>query len=96
MTGRDVRWRSAGALLATIAGAAALLTDSVPLVLILFLIVLLGFTLTINGKRAAIAVRAERRGHRHTAEVIHAMRARRHDRRDEGGRWPSARNGDSL
>ena len=55
-------------------------TDSAPPVVPLFLVILLGLTLMINGKRVAIAFQAERRGHHHTAEIIHARRVRRHRR----------------
>jgi uncharacterized membrane protein YfcA len=74
---RDSLWRSAGAVLCIAAGGVALSADSAPLVVLLFLVVLFGLTLVINGKRVAIAVQAERRGHPHTAEIIHARRIRR-------------------
>jgi uncharacterized membrane protein HdeD (DUF308 family) len=80
MTRRDIRWRAGGAVLCLAAGGAALTTESAPLVVLLFLVVLFGLTLMINGKRVAVALRAERRGHHHTAEIIHARRVRRHRR----------------
>jgi hypothetical protein len=80
MTKRDMLWRGAGAVMSLGAGATALATDSAPLVVLLFLMILLGLTLMINGKRVAIALQAERRGHHHTAETIHARRVRRHRR----------------
>lgn len=81
MTKRDLTWRAAGAMLSLGACAAALMMDSSPLILMLFPLVLFGLTLTINGKRVAVAWRAERRGHVNTATVIHAQRIRRHRRR---------------
>lgn len=80
MTKRDMLWRCGGALLSIAAGAGALTTDSTPLVVLLFPVILVGLTLMINGKRVAIAWRAERRGHCHTAEIIHARRVHRHRR----------------
>jgi uncharacterized membrane protein YfcA len=77
VTKRDALWRSAGAVLCIAAGGVALSADSAPLIVLLFLVILFGLTLVINGKRVAIAVQAERRGHPHTAEIIHARRIRR-------------------
>jgi uncharacterized membrane protein HdeD (DUF308 family) len=77
MNKRDTMWRGSGAVLCLAAGTVALTADSPPLAVLLFLVILLGLTLMINGKRVAIALQAERRGHHHTAEVIHARRIRR-------------------
>jgi hypothetical protein len=81
MKKRDLTWRVAGAVLSLGACAAALTMDGSPLILLLFPLVLFGLTLMINGKRVAVAWRAERRGHFNTATVIHAERIRRHRRR---------------
>ena len=77
MTRRDLAWRIGGAALSLAACAAAVTMDGSPLIVILFPLVLIGLTLTINGKRVAVAFRAERRGHCHTAAAIHAGRLRR-------------------
>ena len=73
-------WRSAGAVLSIAAGSVAMSMYSAPVVVFLFLVILVGLTLMINGKRVAVAFQAERRGHAHTAEVIHARRVRRYRR----------------
>jgi hypothetical protein len=80
---RDRAWRAAGAALIVGACAAALAMEGSALVLLALPVTLIGLALVVNGKRVGIAVRAERRGHCHTAEVIHAQRLRRrHGRRD--------------
>lgn len=81
MTRRDAVWRGAGVALSGGACAASLLLDGSPLMIIFFPLALLGLVLVINGKKVATALRAERRGHYHTAEVIHAQRIRRYRRR---------------
>lgn len=86
MTKRDMLWRGAGALISVTAGAGSLTTDSAPLVVVLFLAILFGLTLMINGKRVIVVLRAERRGHCHTAEVIHAKRVRPQHRDADGAR----------
>jgi hypothetical protein len=74
MTRRDARWRAAGAMLGSGACAASVMLDGSPLMIVLFPLALLGLVLTINGKRVVTALRAERRGHGHTAAAIHARR----------------------
>ncbi|KQN30476.1 hypothetical protein ASF00_06990 [Sphingomonas sp. Leaf34] len=81
MTKRVFVWRSAGVMLGLAAGVTAITVEDSSLVVLLLPLVLIGLTLMINGKRVAIAFQAERRGHWHTAEVIHAERLRRHRRR---------------
>lgn len=81
MTRRDMLWRGAGAALSSGACAASLLLDGSPLMIVFFPLAILGLVLVINGKKVATALRAERRGHYHTAEVVHAERLRRHRRR---------------
>lgn len=83
MTRRDILWRGVGAALSGGACAASLLLDGSPLMIVVFPLALLGLVLAINGKRVAVAFRAERRGHYRTAEVIHARRMRRHRRRGD-------------
>lgn len=81
MTRRDVSWRAAGVAVFVSACSIAATLDGSPLIVLLLPMMLVGLTLMINGKRVAIAFRAERRGHWHTAQVIHAERVRRHRRR---------------
>lgn len=81
MTRRDASWRAAGVAVFVGAFSIAATLDGSPLIVLLLPMMLVGLTLMINGKRVAIAFRAERRGHWHTAEAIHAERVRRHRRR---------------
>ena len=75
MTGRDKRWRAAGAALAIGSCTATRLDpDGSPLTLLWFLLAIAGLVLMLNGKRVATAWRAERSGHCHTAEAIPAAR----------------------
>lgn len=78
MTGRDMAWRVLGGAMMLGASVATLMgpTGSL-LALFWFLVALGGLTLLLNGKRLAQVLRAERRGHYHTAEAIHAARLRR-------------------
>ncbi|MDR6146774.1 hypothetical protein QE363_002567 [Sphingomonas sp. SORGH_AS870] len=78
---RDRAWRAMGALLCGGSCAAAIGLGEAPLAIPFFPIALLGLLLMTHGKRVATALRAERRGHGHTADVIHAERIRRHRRR---------------
>ena len=81
MTRRDKLWRGIGLILAAGAcGVAATMNGSAQAMLV-FPIALLGPTLMINGKRVAVVLRAERHGHGHTAQAIHAVRLRRTRRR---------------
>lgn len=83
MTRRDASWRAAGASLIGGALVIALMSEGSPLIVILFPVALIGLVLIINGKKVATALRAERRGHCHTAEVIHTQRVRRRRQRTE-------------
>ncbi|MET3435593.1 hypothetical protein [Sphingomonas sp. 1185] len=78
---RDRAWRAMGALLCGGACVAAMGLGEAPLAIPFFPLALLGLVLMTHGKRVATALRAERRGHGHTADVIHAERIRRHRRR---------------
>lgn len=83
MNRRDRAWRAAGAALIVGASAAALAMEGSALVLLALPLTLVGLALVVNGKRVGVAIRAERRGHPHTAEIIHAQRLRRrHEYRD--------------
>jgi len=81
ITRRDRAWRAMGALLCGGSCAAAMGLGEAPLAIPFFPLALLGLVLMTHGKRVATALRAERRGHGHTADVIHAERIRRHRRR---------------
>ncbi|EZP50770.1 MULTISPECIES: hypothetical protein [Sphingomonas] len=82
MTRRDLRWKLVGVAL-TAAGCALLLVlDRSPLMIAVFPLAFAGLPLMIHGKRVGQAIRAERRGHYNTAEVLHAARLRRRIRRD--------------
>ena len=84
MTGRDFRWRAAGLLLSAIACAGTFLhRDGSPLTIVFFLGAICGIVLMLHGKRVAVALRAERRGHCQTAAVIHTQRMRRQERRSD-------------
>lgn len=78
MTGRDLGWRIAGGcLFAGGCTASAIARDGSPWVVLHCLIAILGIVLLLNGKRVAVVIRAERRGHCNTASAIHAARRRR-------------------
>ena len=78
MTGRDLAWRAGGLALAVGGCAASLLDRSgSPFTIIYFLLTIAGLVLLLNGKRVAIALQAERRGHCDTAAAVHAGRVRR-------------------
>lgn len=80
MTRRDLGWRAAGAVLSIGGCTASLLDRAGPLTLLYFLMALFGLVLMVNGKRVAVAWKAERSGHCDTASVIRAERVRRHRR----------------
>lgn len=81
MTRRDILWRAVGVVLTVGACSVAATTTGSALAILAFPVALLGLTLAINGKRVVVALRAERHGHCHTAEAIHAVRLRRTRRR---------------
>lgn len=73
MIGRDIGWRTGGLVLYAGGCAGALLASKESAVLIvLFLVVLAGLVLMVNGKRVAVAIKAERRGHINTAKAVHS------------------------
>lgn len=78
MTHRDLCWRAAGlALVAAGCVAGSTDVDGSPWTLLYFLAAILGIVLMVNGKRVSTVWKAERRGHRDTATIIHAQRLRR-------------------
>ena len=81
MTRRDILWRGIGVVLAVGACGVAAAMNGSAMAMLVFPIALLGLTLMINGKRVVVVLRAERHGHGHTAEAIHAVRLRRSRRR---------------
>ncbi|SOB88149.1 hypothetical protein SAMN06297144_3293 [Sphingomonas guangdongensis] len=81
MTLRDLRWRLGGSALTAASCLVALALDMGVATVPLFLLALLGLPLMIHGKRLAQLFRAERGGHCHTADVVHAARLRRQRRR---------------
>lgn len=76
MTRRDLQWRCGGLALTAFSCTMCLTVDSSPLVVLFFPLALLGLPLMIHGKRVRQLLRAERRGHGHTAGVVHAARLR--------------------
>jgi hypothetical protein len=78
MTCRDLRWKAGGLALTGLACTLCLVLDTSPWQMLLFPLALLGLPLMIHGKRVGQMVRAERRGHAHTADLVHAARLRRH------------------
>jgi hypothetical protein len=75
MTRRDLQWKAGGfALLASSCGMCFAL-DGSPAMIVFFPLALLGLPLML---------RAERRGHSHTADVVHAARVRRRGQTDDG------------
>lgn len=78
MTSRDLHWRVAGALLFC-AGCAAprFSAEGSPWVILHVFVAVLGIVLIVNGKRVAVAIKAERSGHCDTAAAVHQARIRR-------------------
>jgi hypothetical protein len=81
VTRRDIAWRAVGLIMAVAACGVAAAMNGSALAILVFPLALLGLTLMINGKRVAVVLQAERYGHGHTAEAIHAVRLRRTRRR---------------
>lgn len=84
MTRRDLQWRAGGFALTAASCCAGLAIDGSPATIIFFPLALLGLPLMIHGKRVGQMFRAERRGHCHTAEVVHAARVRCRSHRVDG------------
>lgn len=86
MTRRDLQWKVVGFVLTAGSCAMSLALDGSPLMIAFFPIAFVGLPLMIHGKRVGQAFRAERRGHYHTADVLHAARVRRRLKRDPDSR----------
>ena len=84
MTRRDLQWKVGGFALTTASCVMCLAVDSSPLTIVFFLSALLGLPLMIHGKRVMQVFRAERHGHCHTADVVHAARIRRRGQGADG------------
>ena len=76
MTRLDLRWRGMGALLFAGSCAAPAFDLAPGWIVFPFAAAFVGLVLMLHGKRVAVTIRAERRGHRDTAAAIHAMRNR--------------------
>ena len=84
MTRRDLQWKAGGFALLASSCAMCLALDGSPAMIVFFPLALLGLPLMIHGKRVGQLLRAERRGHSHTANVVHAARVRRRGQADDG------------
>lgn len=84
MTRRDLVWKGAGFALTAASCALCIASDGSPLMIFLVPLALLGLPLMIHGKRVGQMLRAERRGHCHTVEVVHAARVRHRRQGDDG------------
>lgn len=84
MTRRDLQWKAGGFALLASSCAMCLALDRSPAIIVFFPLALLGLPLMIHGKRVGQLLRAERHGHSHTVEVVHAARVRRRGRADSG------------
>ncbi|MCP8890403.1 hypothetical protein [Sphingomonas faeni] len=84
MTRRDLRWKAGGFALTAVSCAICVGREGSPLTIVLFLLALLGLPLMIYGKRVGQMFRAERRGHSHTVDVVHAARVRRRGQGTDG------------
>ncbi|MEG8045685.1 hypothetical protein QP175_05360 [Sphingomonas aerolata] len=84
MTRRDLQWKAGGFALMAVSCALCMAVDGSPLMLLFFPLVLLGLPLMIHGKRVGQMVRAERRGHSHTVDAVHAARRRRRGQGRDG------------
>ncbi|HET9512254.1 MAG TPA: hypothetical protein VFO80_13985 [Sphingomonas sp.] len=85
MTRRDLQWKAGGFALLASSCVMCLALNGSPAMIVFFPLALLGLPLMIHGKRVGQLLRAERRGHSHTADVIHAARVRRHGHMQETG-----------
>lgn len=84
MTRRDLRWKAGGFALLASSCAMCLLLDGSPALIVFFPLALLGLPLMIHGKRVGQVLQAERKGHSHTVEAVHAARVRRRGQDDDG------------
>ena len=84
MTRRDLQWKAGGFALLTVSCGICVVLDDSPAMIIFFPLALLGLPLMIHGKRVGQMCRAERRGHCHTANAVHAARVRRRGQGNDG------------
>jgi hypothetical protein len=84
MTRRDLQWKAGGFALTALSCALGTAVDGSPLTIVFFPLALLGLPLMIYGKRVGQMLRAERRGHSHTVDVIHSARVRRRGQGSDG------------
>jgi hypothetical protein len=84
MTRRDLQWKAGGFALLATSCAICVALDGSPAMIVFLPLALLGLPLMIHGKRVGQVLRAERRGHYHTRDVIHAARVRRRGQGDDG------------
>lgn len=78
MTRRDLHWRVAGTLLFCAGCTGPHLTaEGSPWVIVHVFVAVLGIVLMVNGKRVAVAIKAEWSGHCYTAAAVHQARIRR-------------------
>jgi hypothetical protein len=76
MTRRDLQWKVGGFALTAVSCAICMALDASPLMIVFFPLALLGLPLMIHGKRVGQVLRAEKRGHSGTVDVVHAARIR--------------------
>lgn len=84
MTRRDLQWKIGGFALTALSCALCVAADGSPVIIVLFPLALLGLPLMLHGKRVGQVFRAERRGHGHTVDVVHAARVRRRGQNTDG------------
>lgn len=84
MTRRDLQWKAGGFALFASSCAMCLAFDGSAAMVVFFPLALLGLPLMIHGKRVGQLLRAERHGHSHTVEVVHAARVRHRRQADDG------------
>jgi len=84
MTRRDLQWKGGGFALTAISCALCVAADGSPFTIAFFPLALLGLPLMLHGKRVGQMFRAERRGHGHTVDVVHAARVRRRGQGTDG------------
>lgn len=84
MTRRDLQWKAGGFALLASSCAMCHAFGGSPAMIVFFPLALLGLPLMIHGKRVGQLLRAERRGHSQTVDVVRAARVRRRGQADDG------------